>query len=88
MSQQAFDMMGCGCQKGCTPYQLNLQNELSTAILLKIEADKDHFYVEIITGDETWVYPCTSMILRQNSSPNSGFHVDYLAQSNSSWRGL
>ena len=35
--------------------QLNLRNELSTAILLKIEADEDHFFDQIITGDETWI---------------------------------
>ena len=38
------------------PNQLNLRSELSTAILLKIEADEDHFFDRIITGDETWVH--------------------------------
>ena len=36
--------------------QLNLRSELSTAILLKIEADEDRFFDRIITGDKTWVY--------------------------------
>ena len=30
----------------------------------------------------------SNMILKQNSSPNSGSHVDHLAQSNSSLRGV
>ena len=38
------------------PIQLNLRSELSTAILLKIEADEDRFFDRIITEDETWVY--------------------------------
>ena len=38
------------------PNQLNLRSQLSTAILLKIEADEDCFFDRIITGDETWVY--------------------------------
>ena len=38
------------------PNQLNLRSELSTAILLRIEADEDRFFDRIITGDETWVY--------------------------------
>ena len=38
------------------PNQLNLRSELSTAILLKIEADEDRFFHQIITGYETWVY--------------------------------
>ena len=42
--------------KALRPNQLNLRSELSMAILLKIEADKDHFFDRIITGDETWVY--------------------------------
>ena len=42
--------------KALRPNQLNLRSELSTAILLKIEADKDRFFDRIITGDETWVY--------------------------------
>ena len=36
--------------KALRPNQLNLRSELSTAILLKIEADEDRFF------DETWVY--------------------------------
>ena len=36
--------------------QLNLKSELSMAILLKIKADEDRFFDQIITGDETWVY--------------------------------
>ena len=42
--------------KALRPNQLNLRSELSTAILLKIEADEDRFFDQIITGDETWVY--------------------------------
>ena len=42
--------------KRLCPNQLNLRSELSTAILLKIEADEDRFFDRIITGDETWVY--------------------------------
>ena len=42
--------------KALCPNQLNLRSELSTAILLKIEADEDHFFDRIVTGDETWVY--------------------------------
>ena len=42
--------------KALCPNQLNLRSELSTAILLKIEADEDCFFDQIITGDETWVY--------------------------------
>ena len=42
--------------KALCPNQLNLKSELSTAILLKIEADEDRFFDQIITGDETWVY--------------------------------
>ena len=45
-----------GVPKALRPNQLNLRSELSTAILLKIEADKDRFFDRIITGDETWVY--------------------------------
>ena len=42
--------------KALRPNQLNLRSELSTAILLKIEAGEDRFFDRIITGDETWVY--------------------------------
>ena len=42
--------------KALRPNQLNLRSELSTAILLKIEADEDRFFDRIITGDKTWVY--------------------------------
>ena len=42
--------------KALRPNQLNLRSELSTAILLKIEADEIRFFDRIITGDETWVY--------------------------------
>ena len=42
--------------KALHPSKLNLRSELSTAILLKIEADEDCFFDQIITGDETWVY--------------------------------
>ena len=35
------------------PNQLNFRSELSMAILLKIEADKDHIFDRIITGGET-----------------------------------
>ena len=42
--------------KALRPNQLNLRSELSTAILLKIEADEDRFFDRIITGYETWVY--------------------------------
>ena len=42
--------------KALHPNQLNLRSELSMATLLKIEADEDHFFDRIITGDETWVY--------------------------------
>ena len=42
--------------KALCPNQLNLRSELSMVILLKIKADKDHFFDRIITGDETWVY--------------------------------
>ena len=42
--------------KALHPNQLNLRSELSTAILLKIEADEDRFFDWIITEDETWVY--------------------------------
>ena len=41
--------------KALRPNQLNLRNELSTAILLKSEADEDRFFDRIIT-DEIWVY--------------------------------
>ena len=43
-------------QQALCPNQLNLRSELSMAILLKIEADEDHFFDRIITVDETWVY--------------------------------
>ena len=42
--------------KALRPNQLNFKSELSTAILLKIEADENRFFDRIITGDETWVY--------------------------------
>ena len=42
--------------KALRPNQLNLRSELSTAILLKIEADEDRFFDWIITKDKTWVY--------------------------------
>ena len=42
--------------KALCPNQLNLKSELSMAILLKIQADEDCFFDQIITGDETWVY--------------------------------
>ena len=42
--------------KALHPNQLNLRSELSTAILLKTEADEDGFFDRIITGDKTWVY--------------------------------
>ena len=35
------------------PNQLNLNSKLPTTILLKIEADEDRFFDQIITGDET-----------------------------------
>ena len=53
MPQQVFGTMGA---KVLRPNQLNLRSELSTMILLKIEADEDGFFDRIITGDETWVY--------------------------------
>ena len=71
--------------KALRPNQLNLRSELSTAILLKIEADEDRFLIEL---SQEMKHGSTSMILKQNSSPNSGSHVDHLAQSNSSLRGL
>ena len=71
--------------KTLRPNQLNLKSELSTAILLKIEADKDRFLIEL---SQEMKHGSTSMILKQNSSPNSSSHVDHLAQSNSSLRGL
>ena len=48
------------------PNQLNLRNELSTAILLKIEADEDCFFDQIITEDETWVYQYDPEIKQQS----------------------
>ena len=39
--------------KALRPNKLSLRSELSTAILLKIEADEDRFFDRIITGDET-----------------------------------
>ena len=63
--------------KALRPNQLNLRSELSTAILLKIDADEDRFFNQIITGDETWVYlydPETKQqskqwLLRESSGP-------------------
>ena len=72
--------------KALGPNQLNLRSVLSTAILLKIEADKDRFF--LIELSQEMKHGSTCMILKQNSSPNSGSHVDHLAQSNSSLRGL
>ena len=71
--------------KALHPNQLNLKSELSTAILLKIEAEKTAFLIEL---SQEMKHGFTSMILKQNSSPNSGSRVDHLAQSNSSLRGL
>ena len=71
--------------KALRPNQLNLRSELSTAILLKIEADEAAFSIKL---SQEMKHGSTSMILKQNSSPNSGSHVDDLAQSNSSLRGL
>ena len=39
--------------KALRPDQLNLRSELSTAILIKIEANKDNFFSQITTEDET-----------------------------------
>ena len=47
------------------PNQLNLRSELSTAILLKIEADEECFFDQIIT-DETWVYQYDPEIKQQS----------------------
>ena len=74
-----------GVPKALRPNQLNLRSELSTAILLKIKADKDPFLIEL---SQEMKHGSTSMILKRNSSLNSGSHVDHLAQSNSSLRGL
>ena len=52
--------------KALCPNQLNLRSELSTAILLKIEADEDRFFDRIITGDETWVYQYDSETKQQS----------------------
>ena len=52
--------------KALRPNQLNLRSELSTAILLKIEADEDRFFDRIITGDETWVYHYDSETKQQS----------------------
>ena len=71
--------------KALRPNQLKLRSELSTAILLKIEADEDRFLIEL---SQEMKHRSTSMFLKQNSSPNIGSHVDHLAQSNSSLRGL
>ena len=71
--------------KALRPNQLNLRSELSTAILLKIEADEDRFFDRIITGDETWVYQYDPETKQQSKQYS---HVDHLAQSNSSLRGL
>ena len=45
-----------GCQKRCAQISSNLRSELSMVILLKIEADEDCFFDQIIIGDKTWVY--------------------------------
>ena len=50
MPQQAFSVIDA---KSIAP---KYRSELSTAVLLKIEADEDRFFDQIITGDETWVY--------------------------------
>ena len=52
--------------KALRPNQLNLRSELSTAILLKIEADEDRFFDQIITEDETWVYQYDLEIKQQS----------------------
>ena len=52
--------------KALRPNQLNLRSELSTAILLKIEANKDRFFDRIITGNETWVYQYDSETKQQS----------------------
>ena len=48
------------------PNQLNLRSELSTAILLKIEADEDRFFDRIVIGDETWIYQYDSETKQQS----------------------
>ena len=71
--------------KALRPNQLNFKSELSTAILLKIEADETAFLIKL---SQEIKHGSISMILKQNSSPNSGSHVGNLTQSNSSLRGL
>jgi hypothetical protein len=55
------------------------------ASLNKIEANKEEFMNQFITGDETWIYQYD---LKVKFSTNSGFYMDHLDQSNSNQRGL
>ena len=51
----------------------------------KLKQMKTDFLIELL---QEMKHGSTSMILKQNSTPNSGSHVDHLTQSNSSLRGL
>ena len=74
-----------GCQKRCA--QINSISEVNCQrrFCSKLKQMKTAFLIEL---SQEMKHESTSMILKQNSNPNSGSHVDHLAQLNSSLRGL
>ena len=74
-----------GCQKRCA--QINSISEVNCQrrFCSKLKQIKTAFLIEL---SQEMKHESTSMILKQNSNPNSGSHVDHLAQLNSSLRGL
>ena len=74
-----------GCQKRCAQISSISEVNCQRRFCSKLKQMKTAFLIE---SSQEMKHGSTSTILKQNSSPNSGSHVDHLAQSNSSLRGL
>ena len=74
-----------GCQKLCAQISSISEVNCQGRFCSKLKQMKTAFLIEL---SQEIKHGSTSMILKENSSPKSGSHVDHLAQSNSSLRGL
>ena len=74
-----------GCQNCCAQISSISEVNCQRRFCSKLKQMKTAFSIEL---SQEVKHGSTSMILKQNSSLNSGSHVHHLAQSNSSLRGL
>ena len=74
-----------GFQKSCAQISSISEVNCQRRFCSKLKQMKTAFLIEL---SQEMKHGFTSMILKQNSSPNSGSHVDNLAQSILSLRGL